>query len=280
MLLNFFGVIVELSVECPEDEYDAHFFYGPHCISTGTPELKVTLKCHPWPERGFFTSLLRKDGLLKSMQIEPIGGDPTSHEFSHWSGVASPLPPFRDSQLWQRVGSQSGACVLHPDGRGILLMGQNYVGKTATMLELCGKRGYRLVSDSLIVVDPASRKALSYASPLGFRRQNLQSYLPVLRQVPTRDTVNPSTGIVVLARPEHILAKSLSPTANLDSIILLHRSDDGPTISTVPTPCLKWYSGIRANEFAECLPQTMTVLRLPVTASPEVVTDLLEECLL
>lgn len=128
------------------------------------------------------------------------------------------------------------------------------------------------------MLDVDQAVAVPYAVPRGLRRRTLLEQLPRLGPVATRETVNPSTGLVVLVGPEHLLGRSPALSAPVRDVVLLARGEGAP-MCRLPLPDLKWYSGRSASEIGRLLPSTMTVVRLPTHAGPSQTADLIQRCL-
>lgn len=279
---DFFGVTVDVHA-IPADLDDARFFYGgheTHADPATAAEVTVTLECVDWPERGFFTSLLSKDGLRKGIRVATAADRsadvPVDHEFTGWSDLPSPLPPFHHSRLWTEVATHPGAAMVLADGRGVLLLGENHVGKTAVTLELCRGDG-RLVSDSVIVLHPGDGRVLGYASPLGLRRQTLRANLALLNTLDRRETISPVTGLVVLVRPQDYFGVPNLAHAGVDQVLYLRRAEGTPALTTVPTPALPWYSGVASSTLQAALPPVTTVVSVLETTPPAEVAGLITE---
>lgn len=279
MKLDFFGAVVEFrGVEA--DLRDARFFYSYHETSPEKPaDTLVELTCVDWTERGFFTSLLAKDKLRKRVRISTRDqyewGEVLDHEFTHWSDVASPLPPYRHSSLWHSVATRPGNVVRTPTGLGVMVCGSNYVGKTAVCLELCD-RGWDLVSDSVVVLDASHGIALPYNSPLGFRRRSLTTRTHIFEHIDTRETVNPDTGLVVLATPQDVLGRPNSESTSIDVILNLTRDVSGACrIRSGATGPSSWYTGADIEQVRSHVPNSLFHVQLRPDTSPSEAADLI-----
>ncbi|WP_234362942.1 hypothetical protein [Streptomyces formicae] len=242
----------------------------------------MTLSCPEWPERGFFTSLLRKDHLTKRIEIDRrtdyAWTRVADHTFTGWSEIPSPLPPFRYSHLWTTTAVGPGTCLVMPDSRGLLITGANYVGKTSTSLVLC-QRGGRLVSDSLAVLDLTTGLFRRYDGPLGFRRGSRRHHLDKITSGVHRETVSPDTGLVLLVPPAEFLGAPNLPQGKVDRIVRLERHASPPAPYTAETDLSPWFSGAHRHEIAQHLPEATTVVPVTEAASPLQIADLLESVL-
>ncbi|MFE1100307.1 hypothetical protein ACFW4K_07300 [Nocardiopsis alba] len=281
---NFFGQSVRMSGE-EHDLVDARFFYSGHLAMSDAdaPDLLVDISCCDLPQRGFFTSLLAKDRLRKRIRLsartEEGWGEPRTTEFTSWSGVSSPLPPFRDSSLWRRVATYSGTTMTMPDGRGMVITGNNYVGKTATSLQL-HERGYGLISDSVVVLDSESGELLPYLSPIGYRRENLRRNYDWISTVPHRETISPDTGLVVLVRPEDALPEqSERDPVPFDVLVHLRRAGGESSSTVLSTPDIGWYTGVPRNVVDSLVPQNIHAVTVPENAPPDEVADQIEKAM-
>ncbi|MET9415664.1 hypothetical protein ABZY03_16080 [Streptomyces klenkii] len=114
LYFDFYGTVTRLSVT--QADIDAALFYfGGHRmapVSVEETDVQVTLDCIERPSRGFFTSLLRKDGLAKRIQVDQRIDSRwqrvVDHTFTTWSSIPSPLPSFRHSSLWNTLAVAAG----------------------------------------------------------------------------------------------------------------------------------------------------------------------------
>lgn len=279
---DFFGKMVRVS-GTREDLTDALFFYGEHLSPDSEPHLRVELSCPGLPGRGFFTSLLAKDHIRKRARVlclmQGSWESIKDTEFTTWSEAASPLPPFRDSELWNRIATYSGAVLSTPDSRGMVITGDNYVGKTATSLKLY-ERGYKPISDSVIVLDTFNRVLQPYAGPIGFRRESLRANHEWIRCVDHRETISPDTGLVVLVRPDDVFPGRGKPhPVPFDLHVYLRKGHGKPGNSVVPTPHISWYTGVAAELLNPAVPEDTHVIDVPTGATPDDIADHIERAI-
>lgn len=284
LYFDFYGVTTRLRV-VPADVDEALFYFQDQQLSqppAGEPDVVVTLSCTEWPERGFFTSLLRKDNLAKRIEIDRRTDGSwarvVDHAFTGWSEIPSPLPPFRYSDLWMTTAVGPGTCLVMPDGQGLLITGANYVGKTSTSLVLC-QRGARLVSDSLAVLDLTTGLFRRHDSPLGFRRGSRRHHLDKITNGVHRETVSPDTGLVLLVPPAEFLGVPNLSEAKVDRIVHLERDASRTEPFTTDSDLAPWFSGADRHKIAQHLPEATTVVPVPEEASPLQIADLLESAL-
>ncbi|MFE6056080.1 hypothetical protein ACFQ6N_35490 [Kitasatospora sp. NPDC056446] len=282
LYFDFYDVITRLRCHSA-DTAEALFYFGGQRVEPAAPErteVVVTLSCPEWPERGFFTSLLRKDGLTKRIEVDRRTEDgwrrEVDHTFTDWSELPSPLPPFRYSRLWERLAVGPGTCLELADGTGVLLTGDNYIGKTSAALVLCS-RGARLVSDSLAVLDVDSGSFLRHDSPLGFRREGRRHHLARILDGEHRETVSPDTGLVLLARAAQFLGRPNLGRTDVKHLVRLVPSEQASTGPTDQrTDPAVWFSGASRRRISEQLPERTLVVGIPDGAGPEQVADLIE----
>ena len=199
--LSFFGVTTEVYASTTDCVELAFFFRRFMVEAQSASDIRVELTSAS--DSGFFRSLLRKDGSLKSVRVvSPEGVTETS--FSGWSGRPSPLPPFGYQPLRDRVCVLPGACVEAPDGTTLIIRGSTHAGKTAVEVTLA-LRGYHVLSDHLIVLDRTSGQVFPYMTPVGFRGALLEQHRASLSLVETRSTFSEQTGEVVLADLEAVI---------------------------------------------------------------------------
>ena len=201
---DFFGISTSLTIE-EEDVATAAWFFRRHLVGRGNHILeapKVRVECSP----GFFGSLLAHSTAEKSMKLTDDHGT-REIAFTSWSHAPSFMPPFASHDFLSRYAIMHGAAVATPDGRGLVMVGRNYIGKTALALELL-KRGFCLVSDSCVVIDyatPGGPRLRRYETPFGFRRNTLYRWRRRLAGVEQRSQISEVTGEVVLAHAYDVL---------------------------------------------------------------------------
>lgn len=272
---DFYGVTVEVR-GVASDMADLHFLYGAFASEPKRPDLHLELSCDEWPERGFFTSLLAKDRLLKRMSIRPRDsshGIPDETHFRDWSNVPSPLPPLFHSRLHATTATTSGAAVRMGDGRVLAIVGSNYSGKTSTAMALCSL-GARLISDNMLIIDCPSGHLLRYETPLGLRRSSLLSRLDLLNAYDHRTTVSPDTGLVALLAPSILLGQPNACGGRITTLV--HIEKQSSLSSQVgATPSLSWFTGNPDFDPSDVLPaQTLYVSR-PDETTPHDIANLI-----
>ncbi|GAA4673771.1 hypothetical protein [Frondihabitans cladoniiphilus] len=267
--LEFFGV--RLKVSCaPTDVLDIRYLYSEFVADVLEADLLVDLTCVDWPSRGFFSSLLAKDGLAKRLVIKPtragsgMAGDST---FSDWSDIPSPFPPLFHSNLWLRFATTPGAVVRLASGALLLLVGANYVGKTSTAIALCGL-GAELVTDNLAIFDIETTNVQTYETPLGFRRDSLRDRIPLFDSREHRTTVSPDTGLVGLLAPIDVLGGHNAAGGPVDHVVVLRRGD-GMGSSRRPSPDLPWFTGKNGFSQSQVLPKTSLIITTTNGTSPD-----------
>ncbi|WP_136611854.1 hypothetical protein [Sinomonas albida] len=150
----------------------------------------------------------------------------------------------------------------------VALIGENYVGKTSTVVAFCRMNRAELVADSLVVLDLDERVCLTYETPLGFRRQGLKNITNLLDQIEHRLTVSPDTGLVALVQPEAVLGRRNAPGGPLDHIVHLVM---GPVsrVETLELPDLQWFTAAPPSRVKACLPNRAVQVQLPKAWTPE-----------
>ena len=276
---DFFGAKVRVRVRHVDHE-DLRFFYGHFMdvVEGGPTDLTVELECSDWPARGFFASLLAKDGLRKTIRI--LSGDRCElvdeRTFTGWSDAPSPLPPFAYSPLADRLAVTPAAVVRTPAGRVIMLTGPHYVGKTATALAICD-RGGRLVSDSTAVFDVESGRALAFESPLGFRRASLLTRISLLDATDHRLTVSPDTGLVGLVSPRHILGTANAEGATLQAVVAMRWGERTAVAVTEKRLRVPWFSRAESFDPTTILPARTITVATPSGSNPaDIASTILE----
>ncbi|MEU2856312.1 hypothetical protein [Streptomyces syringium] len=274
LYFDFYGTVTRLSVTQADIDAALFYFGGQRMapVSVEETDVQVTLDCIEWPSRGFFTSLLRKDGLAKRIQVDQRIDSQwqrvADHTFTTWSSIPSPLPPFRHSSLWNTLAVAAGTCLCLPDGSGLLLTGDNYVGKTSTALELCD-RGARLVSDSLAVLNVKTGYFLRHDSPIGFRGASRRQHLAKITSFIHQETVSPDTGLVLLARPGDVLNRPNLNQAKVQHVVRLvrHEAQFGH-VSWQETDISRWFSGVDPAGIRNQLPLRTRVVTVHPEATP------------
>jgi len=271
--LNFWGAAVDVTC-APADVRDLRFFYGPY-VAEGddAPDVSVALECTTWPSRGFFTSCLARDLLEKRMTVRDHWEPRRSavRSFRDWSDLVSPIPPFASATLARRIATFPGAVVRTPDGHTTALLGEHYVGKTSTAIAWCRDHGAALVSDSLIVLDVPGGVALTFETPLGFRRQGLEEIIPTLDQLDHRLTLSADTGLVALLRPSDVLGVGNAPGGHVDHLVVLSETEEATaTWSRDRSQRLGWFTEASLAAVNSLLPDSVLRVRVPKRTSPTV----------
>ncbi|WP_042420459.1 hypothetical protein [Streptacidiphilus anmyonensis] len=201
---DFFGISTVLELD-EEDVATASWFFRRHLLAQPLPAHKMP-KVRVACGRGFFESLLAHSTDEKSMRLTDSQGT-RELTFTSWSHAPSFMPPFASHEFLDRYAIMHGAALATPEGRGLVLVGRNYIGKTALTLELL-KRGFHLVSDSCVVIDygsPVGPRLRRYETPFGFRRNTLRRWKQQLAGVERRSQISEVTGEVVLAHAHDVL---------------------------------------------------------------------------
>jgi len=213
----------------PEDLDDVEFFFGHHGAAGRTALGSVEISS------GFFRSLLAKDGRDKRVVIRPAdGSSPQERCFSDWSGAPSFIPsfwaaPFRDSLVTFR------GTVLQKDCETVLLVGENYVGKSSVGLYLA-EMGWRLITDHLVLMDRETGVVHRYLAPVGVRGKTAD--LVETRSTDmsaSRTTISDVTGRVILVRPETIYTSGFGRPQELTAVVRLVRRNKIDTRETAVT---------------------------------------------
>ena len=264
LLLNFFGHPVNV-VCSPQDADDVRFLFGPHVV-TATPARTNAARVHLEAEDGgFFASLFAKDGRTKRFSVHDDAGDLTEERsFARWSRTPSPLPPF---QLLRDHISLVQGTVLAKGSVSVALLGPPHSGKTTLGMSLA-QRGWRLVSDQLLVVDRVSGVTYPYLVPVGLRGTTLAEFREkhAANPVTHRETVSEVTGLVWLVRPE-----VFGPTVPVDmrlsgtSLIHVNRLETGILTMQAQLPALRVWPAQAQGELLTVLGPTArhTTLNLP-----------------
>lgn len=248
---NFFGIVVEVQVD-ESDIRHLDFFYNQFETDSTNAKYHVTLESLEWPTRGFFASLLAKDGLLKRVLVQEQYGPDFQNEFRDWSNLPSPLPPLQGRYFKERLLIYPGSVLKMPNGSVYGFFGENYVGKTSLAIALT-KLGAELVSDSLIVIDSLSGSTLKYETPLGFRRKGLIDIIPKTDICDYRVTISPDTGLVLLMKPIDVLGKHNVEGGLMNHLIFLKKAPaDVPFLRRkIRTPNIPWFGSGKPNMIPE-----------------------------
>ncbi len=270
--LNFWGTTVQVDC-CAADVEELRFFYGQYLTDPmGAPDVSVVIGNEDWPSRGFFASSLARDGLRKHIAVvdHVDSRRNTAASFTDWSGMVSPFPPFATTTLASRLAVFPGAIVRAPNGMVVGLLGDHYVGKTATALALCREHGAQLISDSVMVVDVGSMSCLTFESPVGLRREGLRQAVPMLDRVQHRLTVSSDTGLVALVRPIDLLGTHNSCGGRIDKLVLLSSTESvGPVQWGISeTTNVGWFTGASREEVDRALPRSMLRLEASSKTTP------------
>lgn len=272
LTFSFWGATVEVTCG-PSDAKDLKFFYGSYLVkATSSPEISVTLACKSWPSRGFFTSSLARDSLEKVITIEDHLDSSRSVErvYRDWSDLVSPFPPLAYGSLVKHFAAFPGALIRSSEGTVVALIGEHYVGKTSIAVSWCQNHKANLISDSFIILDVHNGIGVTFETPLGFRRKNLEKITPILDRVDHRLTVSEDTGLVALVRPEDILNQKNSEGGKIDQIVLISETkDDTASWYRSELKHLGWFSELDLESIESSLPSTMLNIFFPADTTSE-----------
>lgn len=264
----FFGDNTDIHVASANDTPFLDFFYGafPPAVK-GQPAFAVSLQNATCREEGFFNSFLRNTDDLKRITLcSPEGQILVDRTFRGWSEAPTVIPPLSHTNRFTDF-ALFPACVLSIDGRGVMILGPNYSGKTALLVELClmGDADVAFVSDNVAYVDVETRAALPAPWPLGFRRLTLERYSSHLRHITTHTIISPVTGKVKLVNPVAFFGKVNETPATIDKVVLLNpvptETDSFMRVTTQTRPArLPYFSGATHSQVMSMLPKGLTVL--------------------
>lgn len=203
----------------------------------------VALRHHDKNE-SFFYSFLANDGAEKYWIYENLSSGFTKKVmFRDWDPSPSYIPPFVDRQFTSLIAAYSGAVVVKGD-RSVLILGENYVGKTSLMRFMVDNLGWSLLTDSLVMINREMGTCVPYHAPIGLRgEERIKSERIVLsKNLDTRYTWSTETGPVLLVKPEDILRSvSKVPTRITESVVLIKTPKlDGEPYAHLNIP---WYGG-------------------------------------
>jgi hypothetical protein len=222
--LDFFGVVVDVRTSTGDQDY-VDFFFRYHQTDRREPQVVVALAADDGSD--FFASLLAKDRRPKRWAIaDDTSGDIITGAFTAWSGVPSVVPPFGSRRLADRLVVTPASVLTNRSGTTVALRGANYAGKTELSINLL-RRGWRLVSDHLLIIETRDGSVHRYRAPLGLRQHLLDQYADALRSNPHRATISPDTGRVALIHADAIVPRAFDPKRVLPPVgVLVKLVDD------------------------------------------------------
>lgn len=137
----------------------------------------------------------------------------------------------------------SGAVVVKGE-RSVLILGENYVGKTTLMRFMVNELGWDLLADSLVMIKRDTGECIPYHSPIGLRGEERIKCEQIVcsENLDVRYTTSTETGPVLLVRPEDILRGVFkAPSRVTESVVLTKTSNlDGEPEAQLNIP---WYAG-------------------------------------
>lgn len=175
------------------------------------------------PRLSFFSSFLNNDGADKYWFYKNLQtGFSKRVHFKVWDDFPFCIPPFIDPSFNRDIAVYSGA-VIKKNGKSILIIGQNYTGKTSLGYYLVSNLGWSLLADSLVMFKKNSGECLPYHSPIGLRGETRELFLKQheMSTMVFRSTISVDTGPVLLVRARDAMKRLANSPTLVDQIVLL-----------------------------------------------------------
>lgn len=218
--LDFWGVRLRVISRHRADLEHFGYYFGSYAPSAPRePDIELLLEADDppagpsggpsgGPDGGFVRALtdpLRTKRLLHRLR----GGDWREWEvFTAASRRPTPLPPFALPGLRERVLPFHAAFLQSPAGVGVAAAGASFSGKSMLALELA-RRGWRCLSDDILVYDHGAGMVLPFLRPVGIRentRRHLRWIEPLLAErAEGARRIGLATGDTVMIRIEQLL---------------------------------------------------------------------------
>jgi len=172
--------------------------------------------------------------------------------FTARSRKSTPLPPLSFPPVSERFAFFHAAAACAPTGRGVLLLGPSFSGKSALALKLAFA-GWGVLTDDLAVVDPGQMQIRSFRRPLGIR-ENTFSLVPELEDALAAGTR--ATKISYGSVSTHMVHASdlgfswLPDRASLDAVVVLSNDPAHERATLKRSPAHALHEALRENHFA------------------------------
>ncbi|MEV4339774.1 hypothetical protein [Streptomyces sp. NPDC049590] len=172
---RFLGTTVEFHCAHARDADHLRYYLSDHLVPEHTcrsAELGVRLEADG---DGCLTAALGTATAKRVWWRTPGGAWRLYEEWGVRARLPSPVPPFGLPPLRDRVRLRHGAALAAPDGgsRALAVTGASGTGKSVVVAHLL-RRGWRFVSDDLLVLDRRTGGRLYYyGRPVGVRARSL-----------------------------------------------------------------------------------------------------------
>lgn len=217
--------IVEVCAD--EQDYKSVQFFYDHLLFDGEGASNARVHLGSVNKKlSFFNSFLNNDGADKYWFYENLQtGFSKRVHFRVWDDSPFCIPPFIDPIFNHDIATYSGA-VVKKNGKTILIIGQNYTGKTSLAYYLVNNLGWSLLADSLVMLKKKTGECLPYHSPIGLRGETRELFLKQheIHTTAFRSTISTSTGPVLLVRAKDAMQRLVNYPTLVNEIVLLVRN--------------------------------------------------------
>jgi len=222
--MSFWGIDCHIDVQSEDDaDFLTHVFrsFLVHQVDAAHA---VELATEP-PAQGFIASI-GNERVEKIVRTKAPGQAWVDYErFRYRARRLSPVPPFQTEAFRSRFTLLHGASLATPDGRGIALLGRSLAGKSTLTLELL-RRGWRLLSDDLTVVDHAADVPAClrrFDRPVGIRERTRRQlgWLDTLPAVGAAANVMTATGLTTVVHADEMFPGCLVDRVRLARAFVL-----------------------------------------------------------
>lgn len=206
--LDFWGVHMRVVSRHRADLEHFGYYFGSYATTAPRePDIDLLLDTDD-PSLGFVRAL-GDPGREKRLLYRHRGGGWLEWEaFTAASRRPTPLPPFALPGLRERVLPFHAAFLQSPSGIGVAAAGASFSGKSMLALELA-RRGWRCLSDDILVYDHGAGTVLPFLRPVGIRentRRHLRWIEPLLAErAEGARRIGLATGETIMIRVEQLL---------------------------------------------------------------------------
>jgi hypothetical protein len=200
LTVAFFGVTTRIRLPDPADAAHLRYYFREHRV-TAQPDVDIELQT---ADGGSFIAALAHPP-AKRMWWRDTGDWRLYEEFQTSSRKASLVPPFGVEPLRSTVRIGHGAAVAEPlADRALVILGASGAGKSVLLAALMS-RGWRFITDDVLVLGRADGRLRYFGRPLGVRERSLAmapwATTELLAGVPRIPT---ALGDTYMVRPESI----------------------------------------------------------------------------
>lgn len=200
LLLDFWGILVEVSLQTAEDLYYFGYYFQDFMVLGGAPPA-VCVRLSTPDGTPFVSSSGRK-----RVEVRDTGTAwRTCEDYDAAAPRPTPLPPFDLPPLRDTVRTYHASAASHPTLpiKTLIIHGDTTAGKSVLLLALLA-RGWHFVADDTLVMDHAAR-ILRFTTPIGVRERT-QDILPWIGAMLPRSAARYATwtGCTTVVHPNEL----------------------------------------------------------------------------